>query len=1123
MSLFLSAWQLVVRRSLANWRLLSCIVVGVLVAVALLSSTPLYSNVLSDLGLARALYEKPIELLDVHVYAPNYPTNPEDYQRGCEFINQQVSRNIRAIIHHEERYIKSQDFYAAWVERPIPTGSDRPKGFFQVFTNLEKHITLIEGRYAAPVSISEEELMALADPDSESTVEIEAMIGSEAAELFGVGVGDRLLFIHPWSRPQKQITIKLTGIIGPIDPSEEFWFLNPDIFIVPMDEGIVVPLFIPEQTLFEGISRIAPLATATYHWFYYVDPAKVNTQNAESIKNAINRMERQIIAELPRSSQLTVISGVIASYQQKQLFTQIPLFLLMFQIVGVVLYYVVMVANMVVDRQAGEIALLRSRGASTGQILGVYFMEGLLISAIGGAVGPFLGALIFSFLGKTAPFLPLTGGVFLPIRFSGSVFLLATGAAVLCLLAFLVPAFRAARLDVVHQRQYVARPPKAPFWQRFYLDLVMLVFGGVLFWELRERGSLLNLDIFGGLEIDPLMLVTPMLLMVAVAIVFLRLFPVILSLAAKIGGYVTNAPVVLSLWYMARNPMHYGRLILLLMMAASVGMFAASFLGTLERSYIDRSMYSVGSDVRLEQLYEWHTGKDAILDRYSSISGVEDLSIAYRGRGTVGSLFTQVDFTMFAVESESFGQVAWYRDDFSEKSLPELMNLLAEDQPVKEGLDLPKDTEIIGLWVCPIEPYPDLVIYAKVKDGLGYYINCELGSPASDGWQYLETSLRKKETDRLPTPPFSLQCIYARIKSRAVPRGVYLDDLQVRGSFSSEPVVVEDFEDVSEWATIAEESSVLTSAIAAVTRDTFTLSKEVVHSGTASGEFEWVPSRAFGYRAIYPNLDTRPLFLLASRSLLNRTGISVGDAVNIRLPGQFISAVIKDVVDYFPTLDPEDRGFVIANFDRVSSLRNLSLSGLTYFYPNEVWLTVTNDKEQRESLLNILETGEFGAHELYDQAEMIAEAKADPLVAAGWGGILLIAFLGVTLVSGLGFVVYAYLSARGRQLEFAILRTLGFSLRQIISLVCLEQLFAIGAGMGIGTFIGLRLSTIMMPFLQLTETGQRVLPPFAPVIDWFTIGIAYIILIVAFAITISLVVLFFSRVALHRTLRMGDE
>jgi ABC-type lipoprotein release transport system permease subunit len=1125
MSLFFSAWQLVIRRSLANWRLLSSIIIGILVAVALLSSTPFYSNALNDLGLAHALQEETIELLDVHIHAPNYTIDPDVYRTDSAFIDQQVSRNIGELIRQEERWIKSQTFYAAWADRPIPTDTYRPRGHFHAFTNLEEHITLVEGRYADPVSFSDDDLSTLTDPETESTLEIEAMIGSETAEMFGVGVGDRVIFIHPWAEPEQQITIKLTGIIDPIDPEEEYWFLYTDIFTMTENDWITVPLFIPEQTLFEGVGRIIPSTNVTYHWFYYVDLTQINAQNAETIKNAIDRMENQIIAELPQSEKFTLLDGVITTYQQRQLFAQIPLFLLVFQIVGIVLYYVATVANMVIDRQSGEIALLRSRGASTGQILGVYFMEGLLISAIGGAVGPFLGALVFSFLGKTAPFFPLTGGGLLPTRFSGSVFLLAAGAAVLCLLAFLVPAFQATRLGVVHQRQHTARPPRAPFWQRFYLDLVILALGGMLYWELRERGSLLTLNIFGGLDIDPLLMITPMLLIIAVAIIFLRLFPVILSLAAKVGRYITSAPWVLSLWYMARNPIHYGRLILLLMMASSVGMFASSFLGTLDQSYIDRTMYSTGSDIRLEQLYATHTGKDALIERYSSIQGVEGTSAALRKDGMVGTLSTQVNFTMLAIDPETFGEVAWYRDDFSEKSLSELMDLLAEDQPVERGLALPEDTESIGIWVCPVEVHTSLTFYAMVEDSSGYYIDCELGSPTSEDWQYLEANLGEEAIQ--PVPPLNLQCIYARMKqgssaSREVPERIYLDDLQLHVSSSPEPVIIEDFEDVSEWTTSIEDPTMSISA-ATVTRDTLAINTEVVHSGTASGELNWAPRRTFGYRAIYPNLDTRPLVLLASRSLMDSANLSVDSEVYIRMPGQFMSVVIKDVVDYFPTLDPEDKGFVIANVDRVISIRNLVMGTATRYYPNEVWLQVTDDVEQRAAVIDVLNSGGYRAHTLYDQTEMLSELKADPLIAAGWGGILLIAFLGVTLVSGLGFVVYAYLSARGRQLEFAILRTLGFSLRQIISLVCLEQIFAIGAGMGIGTFIGLKLSTIMMPFLQLTERGERVVPPFTPVTDWFTIGIAYIILIVAFVITISLVVLFFRRVALHRTLRMGDE
>jgi len=1119
MSMFFSAWRLVVRRSLANWRLLSCVIIGVLVAVALLSSTPLYSNVLSDLGLAHALSEQTPELLDVHIYAPNYPLDYADYQKGQAFIDQQASRNISKVIRQEERYIRSQTFYAAWTDRPIPDDSDRPRGYWQVFTGLEKHITLVSGRYPNPIpsGLSPEEL---ADPG----LEIEAMIGSQTAERFGVGVDDRLLFISTQGNPPQQITVKLTGIIDPTDPKEEYWFLYSDMFTVAGDGPLTAPLFIPEQTLFDGISRIVPYATATYHWFYYVDVGKINTQNAAAIETGIKRMSEQIITELPNSSLLTSIDSVISSYQQKLLYTQIPLFLLVFQIVGIILYYVVTVANMVIERQSTEIALLRSRGASTLQIFNVYFMEGLIISAFGGAAGPFLGAFVFSLLGRTAPFIPLSGGGLLPVRLTTSVFLLAAGAAVLCLFALLVPAIQAARRGVVHQRQHAARPPRAPFWQRFYLDLVLLVIGGVLYWEMRERGSFLTEHIFEGTDIDPLLLITPILLMVAVAIVFLRLFPLIIGLAARLGKYVTNASMMLGLLYMARNPIHYQRLVLLLMMAASVGMFSASFLGTLERSYDERVMYATGSDVRLEGLYDWTTGKDALWDRYSGVAGVEEVSLAYRGSGQLGAQFAQVGFNIFAIEPESFKNVSWYREDFSEKTLPELMALLAEDQPVEQGIILPDGTEKICLWVRPVMAQPDLFVFVKIRDGKGYYRDYEMGSLGSEDWQCLEAELVKEDSYFVPTPPISLHSIYITRRGTGFwepPRGVNFDDLAVYGSFSSDPVIVEDFEDLSEWRTVSLASSAWSSTGIPATNDTFTVDTQVVHNGGASGRFGWVSSWSFGYRGLYPNLDARPLSVITSRSFLSRAGVEVGDIVSIRMPGQFIPAVITAVVDYFPTLDPGEGAFIIANLDRAANIRNLKLGGES-FYPNEVWLNVTDDEQLRGEALQILGSGKYLARQVYDRQEMLDIARADPLVAAGWGGILMVAFLGVILVSGLGFVVYSYLSAQGRQLEFAILRTQGFSLRQIIGLVGFEQLFIIITGMGIGTLIGLQLSTVMMPFLQLTERGQRVLPPFIAAIDWYTISIAYIILAVAFLFTISLVILFFSRVAIHRVLRMGD-
>jgi ABC-type lipoprotein release transport system permease subunit len=1125
MSPLFSVWQIVVKRSIANWRLLSTVLVGIIVTVAILSSVPLYSNAINDLGLKNSLENRAIELLDLHVYAPNYFIIYDEFMGATDFINQHLTKNLRKLVRQEETWIQTQTFNAFYTDRPTPGGAFQPTGYFHVFSNLDQHINIVDGQLAQPPpsGLTQQEIDA---PD----FAIEGMIGSETAEIFGVKVGDRLIFRSGSGGEANEITIKLSAIIDPIDPEDEFWSLNTQVFTLPLvdEEGNSIPprapIFVPEQTLFNIIPRFFPEARASYNWFFYVDIAKVYSENAETLKNDIRQMEREILVSLPRSGLFTTLDSLITEYQGKLMFTQIPLFLIVFQIAAIILYYLMMVSNMLIEQQSREISIFRSRGAGTWHIFSIYFIEGLSISVIGGAIGLLLGAFLFSLLGRTGSFQSLTGGETIPIRFSGTVLILTISAVVLCLIALLIPAIQASRRGIVHQRQAASRPPAAPLWQRFYLDLILLVLGAVLYWELKERGSLVSMNVFGGLGIDPLLLITPILLFLAVAIIFIRVFPLLIKLATRLSRYLKNTSFVIGLWYMARNPAHYTRLILLLVMTTSVGMFSSTFIGTLDRSYIERSMYMSGGDVRLESLNDSHVSKKSLEDRYTNIEGVENVGIAYRQLGTVDTTFTRTEFEMLAVDPEQMKEIAWFRKDFGAKSLQEIMNTLAEDTPKKEGIDIPDEAQTIGVWVYSRKGNPVTVVYARIKDGKGRYMEVELGTtdPESEGWQFMEGRLTVFGSDEFLPPPLSLSCLYIRTegsgKTGVIFQELCFDDLQVGGSTFSKPLIIEDFDDVSEWQVSPDEASGAStgteSAVGRIEADIYT-----VHNGKASGKLRW-NTRNTSILGIYPAIDDRPVAVVASQSFLDSTKMAKNDVAHVSISGQYMFITVVEVIDYFPSLDPASMGFIIVNLDRLLNVGNRQLG--TSIYPNEVWLTLTDDVELRDTVIDKINGGYLGAKYLYDKDAMISDFKNDPLAGAAWGGILLIAFLGVILVSGLGFIVYSYLSAQRRQLDFAILRSLGFSLQQIIGLVCFEQLFIIAFGMGLGTITGERLNYIMIPFLQLTERGAKVLPPFILTINWETLGIAYSILAVAFIITISLVILFFSRTAINDTLRRAE-
>lgn len=481
---------------------------------------------------------------------------------------------------------------------------------------------------------------------------------------------------------------------------------------------------------------------------------------------------------------------------------------------------------------------------------------------------------------------------------------------------------------------------------------------------------------------------------------------------------------------------------------------------------------------------------------------------------------------MLAIDPEPMKSVTWFRDDFGDKPLGELMDALEKDKPQPQGMKLPDGSTRLGLWVRPaFKQSVTITVYARVEDANNQYWDIKIGSPQTEDWEYLENNLAYPGSDIIVPSPVTLHClIVSTSQGRSGEfQGLFLDKLQVFTG-NGEPIIVEDFEDTARWQPQADETSARQLSGGSSQSDSLRTDASIVYSGAKSARYTWIGRTGTTYRGIFPNLDQRPLAVIVSKDFLTSTGTEIGSWVSIRMPGQFITVEIVDAINYFPTLDPAKGAFMIANLDRLLTLRNRMLGSSFALYPNEAWISLTDDKELRAAAIATFDQPPYKAEKFYNLDEIIAAQKSDPLIAAGWGGgVLNLAFFGVILVSGLGFIVYAYLSARGRQLEFAILRTLGFSFRQIITLIGFEQLSIIIAGIGIGTYVGMLLSGVMMPFLQLTERGQQVLPPFKMVTDWATIGLTYGILAIAFIITISLVIFFFNRITISRTLRMGDQ
>jgi putative ABC transport system permease protein len=135
------------------------------------------------------------------------------------------------------------------------------------------------------------------------------------------------------------------------------------------------------------------------------------------------------------------------------------------------------------DRRRRDAALLRTRGASTRQLVRVALAETALAGGLGVAAGLGAALLVGRAAFGTASFgaSTLTGGLW------------AGGAALAGLLiaagSIVLPAWRDAReLSVAGQRREIGRRDRAPWWARYKLDLLALIGSGLVYWQASRNG-----------------------------------------------------------------------------------------------------------------------------------------------------------------------------------------------------------------------------------------------------------------------------------------------------------------------------------------------------------------------------------------------------------------------------------------------------------------------------------------------------------------------------------------------------------------------------------------------------------------------------------------------------------
>ena len=606
---------------------------------------------------------------------------------------------------------------------------------------------------------------------------------------------------------------------------------------------------------------------------------------------------------------------------------------------------------------------------------------------------------------------------------------------------------------------------------------------GVVYWatgrarplRLRLAGIVLQtLLVWGFVSLEPM---TPGQAQFAPTVALISLIPgQIAYLVLRASTRVTPVWLSLGLWQMARNPLRYAWLVLLLVLVTGVGILSTSVGGTLKRSQEDRVKYDVAADVRITGFNGFASaGVQAVRERYLSTPEVTAASLALRHNGRAGP----TEFEVLGLESREFPRMSWYREDFSDRPLSTVMLALQSHAQV-ERLVIPEGASTIGLWAKPEETYPEMYVWTVLQDATGAMRTLSLGTLGPPEWQLLRTRIPRRLQH--PVHLVSVQVSEPGIgpNPRQTPGAILLDDIHVTVEANGEEQVLEDFEGQMRWLPI------LTNALSS---DRVRPAVGDVHEGQRAVVFRFGKETVRGIRGFYQSPTGGPMPVVVSAAFARTTGTSINDGFLVEIDGQRLPVVIRDTVRYFPTMGAGGGNFMLAELDNLLSHVNI-LRPVRGVYPNEVFLSqepsaVRTVQRNRDDLA--LRSGD-----VRDSGELLEAFRRDPFTNAGWGSLVLLALGVVLLATAFGYVTYLLLFSDRSRGEMGFLQSMGLSRRQMTALLAFEHLTVAAIGLGLGTWAGFQMSRLMVSTLAVTEAGEPVLPPFILMTDWSLMAPTYV-------------------------------
>ncbi|MGJ3239905.1 MAG: FtsX-like permease family protein [Anaerolineae bacterium] len=1110
--------RFVILRVIREWQQMSVLLLSMCLVTGFLALGPLYIQAVSIADFDQRVENAPPTTLSVTV------RNAIPF---AEITPITIDDSFGTYIDEQRAYATTAGFNCGFLYDPdAPDGIGANSFRFECYRpyqydDVTRYFTLVSGQFPT---------------DSADDI-VQAVITEASATEKDYAPGQRLIV---GAEPRTAITVEIVGIVEPrLTSNHPFWLQQSmleitDTYYTPTDVRGDLS-FAVSASAFERL--LAVTDEATYVRQFNILPATLNALDVPVIETAYQTLRDNLLQIHPEVTIGSPFDDFLSEYRRAINNIQAAI-TLSFVVLVLMLYTIVATASLILEQQGEEWSMMASRGASHLQLIGMQSLTVLILGAIAALSGPIIAYVMMVILALVGPF----SGI-IAISDLGELPLLSWGlsaiASGIIVLALIIPAWSFAGKSLQNLKTQTARAPQAPFWMRYFLDVMIFSLGFIFFLRLLSFTTddnlfevLLNPSTLVGLLSetsastlfsDVFNLAGPILMLLGASMLWLRLFPLVVRVLGRLIANGDGLTVRLAFWNVERDPGHYAQLVLLLIGTLALGTASLALMQTRTVGGWSASLAEVGAEARISlRAIDYDPDTD-----WEQLPGVVDAVPAMRYPTDVNDGSAVVALNPDAINSEALAPLA---EPFA--------LLTGEDRFDFPGLALPQDIIAVQLDVYAEAPQDTGVIDTQValvlEDALGMRQTITLTTPDSTAFGRFITY--ESDLVAFGTPPYrivGLNLLSNHDRLTEFDHVVYLDHLRAVMT-SGEVQVINSFEpdtyDQWQWNLSSRRQQVLNTTA-------FSNTTEPVAEGSHSLrvlyliEEQGQPPSVRPAQMIYSHMILPPIPVVVSESFANAEGLAsrfrralvIGDTLtaSLTLPASTSSAQIDlsyrvvGIVDDYPSFVERERLLFVdedllryrLNSDSITN----TFANLLYD-TNTVWFALENREPSREFLEAIVAVSGY-EHAQYAW-QRYQDIQRDPLANAVTG-LLFAGFWIALALSLIDFGFYMAMTIRRRALTFATLQAIGWHNRHIVRLLLVEQMIFITPVLIIGVLFGVLLAMLILPFLMLVGSLTLQIPI-------MSILSLLALLVVSFILMLRLTALALSRRSVNQVMRFGE-